>query len=225
MFDRYAIFYTPAIGAFADFCAAWLGWDSAEGKPVPHPDVDGLDLPSLIKRPQKYGFHATLRAPFRLAKGQSEETLLQAVVDFGGKHQPASLGRLKVCASHGFVALHPTRDPAPIRAFAGHVVRDFARFCAPLSPEDIARRRQSRLTDRQDRQMLEWGYPFIFEDFNFHMTLTGGLGMAKAEALVPRISQLFMPHLPNAPVIDALTLLGQDQDGRFHQLSRIGLNG
>ena len=42
---RYAIYYAPPPGGFAQAGAAWLGWDAASGQPVAQPDPAlGLNL-------------------------------------------------------------------------------------------------------------------------------------------------------------------------------------
>ena len=73
--------------------------------------------------------------------------------------------------------------------------------------------------------LQRWGYPHVMEEFRFHMTLTGSLPAAELAAveavLAPRLALL----LPAPFAIDALTLLGEDADGRFHQISRAALTG
>ena len=69
---RHAIYFAPPAGSpLAEFGADWLGWDPATGR-----GRDGFDLPGLPRRraelvatPARYGFHATLKAPFRLGRG------------------------------------------------------------------------------------------------------------------------------------------------------------
>lgn len=225
MYERYAIFYTAAPGPFAEFGAAWLGWDSAAAHHVTHPALPGLDVKGLTKRPRKYGFHATLKAPFHLAKEQTDAALLAAVKEFASIHAPVPLGELEISKTHGFVALRPSAAPTELRRFAATVVTEFDRFRAPMNDEDIARRRKARLTPRQDQQMLDWGYPFVFEDFNFHMTLTGSLKRAEMETVLPLIKTLVAPSIPPQVAIDAITLMGQDGDGLFHQIHRASLIG
>lgn len=224
MFDRYAIFYTPAAGAFADFGASWLGWDSQRGAACRHPRGTELDLAALTATPRKYGFHATLKAPFRLADGATPEDLHKAVDAFAACHAPIDLGGFELSVTHGFLALRPTNDPGPLRILVASIVQDFDGYRAPLTEADIARRRRSRLTARQDKQMLDWGYPYIFDDFNFHMTLSGSLRKATPDGLVETAGRLLAPVLPERPVLDGITLMGQDAQGMFHQLHRAALS-
>lgn len=225
MFARYAIFYTPVEPDFAAFGASWLGWDSAGGRHVPHPDLADLDVSELTETPRKYGFHATLKAPFRLADGVRENDLIAAADGFAAAHAPVTLEGLKLQFRHGFLALRPRGVESELRDLAGAVVRAFDPLRAPLSEADIARRRKARLSARQDAQMLQWGYPFVFEDFHFHMTLSGRLDDARAQQAMPILQALVTPVLPRPFELDAVTVMGEDGDGLFHQLHRATLAG
>ena len=222
MYSRYAIFYTPPAGSLADFGAAWLGWDSAAGREVRQPDVEGLDLSAITAPARRYGFHATLKAPFRLAEGRGEADLARALDTLAATQPAVDAGHLVLGATHDFAALRCMRQPEALTALAARVVRELDGFRAPLTDADIARRRKAGLTPAQDARMLEWGYPWVFEDFAFHMTLSGPLGDARKPvigALVPRVGAVMGPSL----LIEGLTLMGEDVDGLFHQLHRAPL--
>lgn len=225
MFERYAIFYTPPAGDLARFGADWLGWDSAKGETTAHPKMKGVDVSEITKTPHKYGFHGTLMAPFHLNKDAPVEDLNAELESFASEHKPVVLDRLALRHDHGFVALRPEGYVTDLRALAGNIVQALTRFRAPLTKADIARRRQSNLTPRQDQQMLDWGYPYVFEDFHFHLTLSGRLGASDGKALVEGLAPLLTPILPAPMVIDAITLVGQDHDGMFHHIHRYALTG
>ena len=125
----------------------------------------------------------------------------------------------------GFVALRPGTESKALQDFAAAVVQAFDPFRAPLGDADIARRRKTQLTARQDQQMLDWGYPFIFDDFHFHLTLTGSLPANDAATVIAALQPLLAPVLPNPFIIDAITLMGQDHTGLFHQIHRVTLTG
>ncbi len=63
------------------------------------------------------------------------------------------------------------------------------------------------------------------EQFRWHMTLTGKRPARETAqtqiALAPRMAQLLAPP----PVIDALSLVGEDADGFFHLIHRAPLIG
>jgi putative phosphonate metabolism protein len=224
MFERYAIFYTPS-DAFAAFGAAWLGWDSAQGCCVPHCDVKDVDVAKITATPRKYGLHATLKAPFRLADGASLDQLHSAAEQFAKGQAAFDIGTLELRDDRGFVALRPEAASARLQDFASAIVKDFDRLRAPLTDADIARRRKAVLNARQDQHMLDWGYPFIFEDFHFHLTLSGALPQDVAAAVMTKLAPQLTPLVPNPFTIDAITVMGQDAQGMFHQIHRYSLTG
>jgi hypothetical protein len=224
MFERYAVFYTPT-GPLAEFGAQWLGWDSVQGCAVPHLVMDGVDVAAITQTPRKYGVHGTLKAPFYLAEECDLTQLQDAATHFAASQAPFDIGALSLRYENGFVALRPSDQQVALRDFAAATVKAFDPFRAPLRDADIARRRQTNLTARQDQQMLDWGYPFIFDDFHFHLTLTGrvpqGIATQVMDALSPHLEGIVQGPL----VIDAITLMGQDVQGLFHQIHRYTLTG
>lgn len=224
MFERYAIFYTPT-GTLADFGAHWLGWNSARGYVAAHPVIGGIDVAEITQTPRKYGLHGTLKAPFHLAEGDDLARLEGAVTDFAASRAAFSIGALALSSESGFVALRPNSQPAALLKFAAATVKAFDTFRAPLTDKDIARRRKASLTARQEQQMLDWGYPFIFDDFHFHLTLSGPLAQNAALRLIEVLSPQLANIVPDPFVIDGITLMGQDAQGMFHHIHRYALTG
>lgn len=224
MFKRYAIFYTPE-GVFAEWGARWLGWNSQTGAVVRHPDIAGLDVPALTDTPRKYGLHGTLKAPFALAAGTNQLRIEQAAAEFAQNHSGIDAGPLALCYKNGFVALRPSLDPPVLQEFAGQVVRAFDHLRAPLTADDLIRRRKARLSSRQDQQLMTWGYPFVFDDFQFHLTLTGRVNKQLAAQVIEALEPQIGPLLPARFVINAITLMGEDADGMFHQINRYPITG
>ena len=224
---RYALYYAPRPGAFADFAAAWLGWDAAKGQPAAHPDLGELPVPiaELTAEPRKYGFHGTLRAPFRLADGLEPATLATKVEGLAQRLPPVVCQDLVLQDLHGFVALIPRGNDQGVRALAQEVVRVSNAWRAPLTPAEIARRRPETLTARQRDLLIEWGYPFVMEAFQFHLTLTGKLDPDIAATVRTVLEQTLAPLLPLPFAIEDLCLFGEDAEGRCHLLHRYPLLG
>ena len=65
----------------------------------------------------------------------------------------------------------------------------------------------------------------VFEDFHFHMTLSGPLDLALIKQIKPSLAALLAQVVPKTLSLEALTLMGQDQTGMFHQLCRAKLRG
>ena len=208
---RYAIYYSPPtaspLGAFG---AKWLG-RTIEGQDLAPPAlawVSAQDWKTATVAPRKYGFHATLKPPFRLADGASEDELVSAVESFCAETGPADLGSLKVDRISGFLALTPERQDA-VGRLAADIVREFDRFRAPLTAEEIERRRPETLTPRQ-RQLLDcWGYPYVIGDFRFHMTLTGNLPEADRAVFCAELEDRFSDLKTGPMTIDGICVFQQ----------------
>lgn len=225
MFKRYAIYFTPPQGALAEFGARWLGWDCLTGQLLDHPVIDGVDVKTLTRRAQKYGFHGTLKAPFRLADPHTETDLCDAARDLATHLSPVRLDGLHVVHENGFIALRPTQASSELTAFATRIVKELDAFRAPLTQDDLVRRRKARLSLRQDQQLVDWGYPFIFDDFNFHITLSGHVDPDAATTAINALVPLITPHLTSPFMIDAITVAGEDTNGMFHAVQRYPVGG
>lgn len=219
---RYAIYYAPEPGAFADAAAGWLGWDPALGCAVSQPGV-GLDLASLTTDPRKYGFHGTLKAPFRLADGVDVARLTDAVATLAQTLPVVELDGLQLLTLSSFLALTPTGDTTALLALAANVVERLDPLRARLTPGEIARRRPERLSARQRDLLDRFGYPYVMEEFQFHLTLSNQLSEVDQLALQPLAQAYFAACLPQPFRITDLCLFGEADSGRFHLLARYRL--
>lgn len=221
---RFAVYFAPRTGPFADKAAQWLGWDATIGTAVAQPDMP-FDLASVTRAPRKYGFHATLRAPFRPAPDLTADDVVGAVAALAAGLPPAECDGLRLCNLHGFLALVPDGDTGAIDALAAQVVRATNPLRAALSPAEIARRRPDSLSARQRAHLAQWGYPFVMDDFAFHLTLTDQLDADMAARVQPHAAAHFAAALPRPFVVQDLCLFGEDGEGRFHLLHRFPLQG
>lgn len=217
---RYAIYYT-ATGPLAAFGARWLGRDivsGAESRPL------GAGIESLTRTARRYGFHATLKAPFRLAADTSEAALRADLHTLTASQPPVALqGGLRLASLHGFPALVQAQPCPALQDLAARVVRELDPHRAPLTPEDRSRRQPDRLSPAQRNLLDRWGYPFVLGQFRFHMTLGARLEQAQCDAVIAALRPHLTPLLPDPQIIDALTLAGEDSAGRFHQIVRLRL--
>lgn len=220
MYERYAVYFTPQ-GPLAERGAGWLGWDIAKGRPVPHPVLAGLDPAGLTAVPRRYGLHATLKAPFALAAGYSETDLKAAMAGLCAGLAPVELAGLVAARIGGFIGLIPRGALCGLNLLAAQAVTQLDRFRAPASRAELARRRQPGLSPVQEAHLLRWGYPYVLDQFRFHITLTGPV--AQGAPLLSRIAAHFAPVLPVPFVIDSLTLAGQGRDGMFREIHRYAL--
>lgn len=206
----------------AEFGAAWLGWDIATGMPVSQPEVEGID--AITATPRKYGFHATLKPPFFLAEGGRLKNLEKAVEALACRLTPVSCDGLDLTALGGFLALTPRGNDSRINRLAAEIVERLDAFRRLPSPAEIARRREVGLTARQEAMLARWGYPYVKDEFRFHMTLTGNLGPEDAARVMAEIRPL-LPPLPSPFTLDEIALVGERPDGKFELLHRYALSG
>jgi hypothetical protein len=178
MSARYAVYYAPPRDhPLTALASAWLGYDAWTAAPVARPVIkapglDEAEVEVLTLEPRQYGFHGTLKAPFRLAEGQTEAALIEKIFAFAAAQQRFE-GELVVQSLSGFVALTLVQPSNAMAALHAGCVHAFEPFRAPLSDADLARRRRASMTAEQDSRLRAYGYPWVFEDFSFHMTLTG----------------------------------------------------
>ncbi|GGX43136.1 phosphonate metabolism protein [Tateyamaria omphalii] len=226
MFKRYAVYYTPEEGTpLAEFGAAWLGWNSAKGTTAQHPEAGGLDVAAITETPRKYGFHGTIKPPFRLAEGASVDDLQTALASLCTSEPVVTLTSLRLARLGRFLALVPSDDAKALGSLAARAVRDLDPFRAPQTHAELAKRRIARLTPAQDAHLVKWGYPYVLDQFRFHLTLSGKLDRSTAD----RAEAALVRHLDGLTLepyqITGLTLLGEDAKGMFHQIHRYALTG
>lgn len=225
---RYAIYYVPDEGAdWARFCTSWLGWDMIAAAPAPHPELSGLPLPveEITKTPRKYGLHATLKPPFRLAEGQDAAALETACATMAAGLSPFDLDGLSLQRLGSFLALQIEGDAAPMNALAATCVEALDAFRAPAPPEELERRRAAGLSAAQEDNLARWGYPYVMESFRFHVTLSGRLGKGDLAAVQAALDHALSPMLPAPFPIRDIALAGEAPDGRFHLIRRFPLGG
>lgn len=211
---RYAIYFAAgANSALSCFGAGLLGYDAHTGNELPFPDEArraAADWPDITADPRKYGFHATLKAPMALASGKTEAGLAAACAAFAGTARAIPVIRPIVDAISGFIAVIPTEPTRELTQLAADCVRDFDAFRAPLTANDRVRRNPARLSDRQRDYLERWGYPYVMEEFRFHMTLTGRLDAERRGPIIEMLRRRFAALRLDTMAIDRIALFKQD---------------
>ena len=221
-YSRFAIYYVPPNGPLADFGASWLGWDVVQGCETRQPSLSGLR--DITMTPRKYGFHGTLKPPFRLAADTDLDGLHNAVTQMAEACAPAQSDGLALTALGRFLALIPVGNSASIARVAATCVEALDAFRAPPGEVELERRRKGRLSGRQEALLQRWGYPYVMEEFRFHLTLTGRLPVDEIDQWMD-ITQAHLPPLPRPFVMDEVALVGEREDGRFELIQRYTLAG
>jgi putative phosphonate metabolism protein len=214
---RYAIYYAPSPGSGLDrFGAELLGYDAYSGEDLAFPDHVLQSVPDwrdLTGDPRKYGFHATLKAPMSLASGKTEAELFSACEKFAAMPRALPVIRPVVGSIEGFVAVIPAEPSTELIRLAADCVIEFDSFRAPLTEKDRARRNPSRLTARQREHLDRWGYPYVMDDFRFHMTLTGRLGAERRDGVQTMLARRFARLGLNGLPIDRIAVFRQPDAG------------
>jgi putative phosphonate metabolism protein len=211
---RYAIYHTAAQGSDLDrFGAQHLGYDAWTGGELPFPESVVKAVPDwrqLTQDPRKYGFHGTLKAPMPLADGRTEPELVAACAEFANVPRRIPVIHPVVQSISGFIAVIPAEPSADLQQLAADCVMAFDDFRAPLTSEERARRNPAKLTARQCEYLDNWGYPYVMDEFRFHMTLTGRLDATRREPILALLQDRFAKLRIERLAIDRIALFKQD---------------
>lgn len=225
-YTRYAVYFAPPeASGLARFGAEWLGWDAAAGKAARHPEC-GLDVAGITATPRKYGFHGTLTSPLRLADGVGVDPLRDAVTALAASVAPFQTAPLMLKRIGSFLALVPSQPSEALNALHAHCVKDLIAFRAPLNDAELAKRRKSALTPEQEALLQRWGYPYVLEEFRFHLTLSGRLDAETATAVRAVLEDLTAPFCVEPFAVRDLALFAERaEDGQFEIIRRYPLGG
>lgn len=207
---RIAVFFTPpADHPLVKVAANWLGRDAFSGDVRTREPVEGFEpaeIDALTADPRRYGFHATLKPPFRIAEDHGIDAVKDAISAFCRDRPAGAIPALRLAEIGPFFALTADGGSEAVDRLADDVIRAFEPFRAPLSEADVARRRPDRLSLRQRKNLRDWGYPYIFDDFRFHMTLTGQVPEARRDAMRSVLQARFARFIGEPLPVDGIAL-------------------
>jgi putative phosphonate metabolism protein len=215
---RFAIYFVPAADtALYRFGAAVLGYDCYTGEGVARPRDMALSeaqWAALTAEPRTYGFHATLKAPFRLSDEFDPADLLAHVQAVATSADTIPALEPIVALIAGFVAIVPRAASPALDRLAADCVTAFERFRRPMSAQERERRMAAGLNPQQIVYLDRYGYPYVFEEFRFHMTLTGRVEPDRRAAIHALLQSEFARACGGGPIrVDRLALARQDRQG------------
>ncbi|MGY9057261.1 MAG: DUF1045 domain-containing protein [Alphaproteobacteria bacterium] len=229
--DRYAIYFAPAQDTpLWLFGIGWLGRDPISGRLLPPTEVPGLaekQVVSATESPRHYGFHATLKPPFHLADGVGVVEVQAAAHQFAAARKPFDAPPVTLQRIGRFQAFALTAPSAEMDSLAADSIMHFDRFRAPPSEAELAKRRGRGLSERQERYLQQWGYPYVMEEFRFHMTM---LGSNHDEAVHDAVTAYLNPKaaiFAEQPLrVDAVCLYRQETpEAPFRMVERFPFTG
>ncbi len=223
-FERYAIYLAPeADDPLGHFCNGWLGYRPDTGETVSRPEVSGLsssEIETATAAPRRYGFHGTLKAPFRLSEDKTVEEIDRHLTEFAGDRPRLDPGQMKVGAIGRFVAIVPATESRGIGDLAGACVTTFDPYRAELTDAERERRLTGGLTARQQELLDTWGYPYVLDEFRFHMTLTGPLEPEMLDVFTAGLATALREPLGRLVGFSDICLFGDPGNGRPFRLLR-----
>ena len=222
MNTRYAVYFAPGkSSAWQQFGAHWLGRDEFDNHSLPQPTLEEISpdqLEQLTQVPRRYGFHATLNAPFHLAPGLALPELKRRMHQLASTLRPVALGQMKTTTLGNFVALVPHMAGEDLQALAAACVTDLNDLRAPLDAHTLSRRQKETLDARATELLTRYGYPHVLDRYRLHFTLTGPVTADEAahvtRAVAPKILRL-NTHEPL--VLDRLCLFVEPAPDREFQ--------
>lgn len=215
---RAAIYFTPpADDPLTRAAALWLGRDAFTGEATRPPDPA---IDPLVADPARYGFHATIRSPFHLADGATIADVANALEHLAAGCRAFALRRLVLARLGGFFALVPGEASSELADLEGRALEAFEPFRATPTDAERARRRPERLTAAQLVHLDRWGYPFVRDEFRFHMTLTRSLDGEAARLAEAELRRRLAAFDGGPLAIDALALFVEDEPGAPFRVAR-----
>ncbi len=213
MTARYAIYFAPAQHtALWRIGCTWLGRDARTDTPIEQPTVPGLSserVRALTASARLYGWHATLKPPFVLADGKNAQMLIAAAQGLAARIDAFALPPLAVDTLSGFIALRAEAENDELRRLCDTCVTQLDPFRRPAPPEELENRRAAGLSARQDALLARFGYPYVMEEWRFHMTLTERVVGPERGLLLSFLTRLFESALSQTIPCDAISLFGQ----------------
>jgi hypothetical protein len=234
---RYALYFAPRPESpWWKAGCQWLGrdplTDADSSQPDEQPEIPGLPrllLAKLTSDARRYGFHATLKAPFRLQSGFTEAHLLAMTEAFCAAQRPMFVPDVEVGMIGKTLALRAAGDTHSIDALALRCLQYFDLLRAAPTAEEQRKYRSRGLSAREEELLQRWGYPYTEEHFRFHMSLSDDLSELDAEAIAAMHTaaeaHFAHAHASEPLGIDGLTIFREVERGApFHAWKRFSFN-
>lgn len=222
---RVALYWAPAIDdPLHRLGSTWLGRDAETGATLPQPTIPGLDLAALTADPRRYGLHATLKPPFHLTGPYAAMRADAAAL--AARTAPFELPPLAIASLDGFLALREAAPCPALHALADACVERLDPHRRPPDEAEIARRRPERLAPVEAENLRRWGYPHVFGEWRFHVTLSHRLTTGQDALARPAAEAMLAEAAARPRRVTELCLFTQAAPGEpFLVAERLPLGG
>jgi hypothetical protein len=216
---RFAVYWAPERDDLLWTAGCeWLGRD-------PERRVVADTLRPGTDEPRRYGFHATLKAPMHLTDAADEPALFGTVGQLAARTARFAMPVLEVATLRGFVALRPTQPLAsdhPLRRLADACVTELDGLRREPTTAESQRRTQAQTLGSHEAALLQrWGYPHVFDQWQFHMTLSDNMPDLQArQRLHIEAQRHFAPALIGPVVCESISVFVEPAPGASFVLAR-----
>ena len=227
-YKRYAIYYVPSENSELDlFGKCWLGWDPYKGVETTKSDLSKLPsfkkFSSLVLTPKQYGFHGTIKAPFKLKNEYTYNDLENKVREISKQIHSFYFDQLIIKKLGNFIGLIPTNN-LKVNAVSNKFVEELDYLRDELSESEIKKRKPHKLTSNQKQMLFKWGYPYVFDEFKFHLTLTSKLNVVEIDDVLRSLQNILKQVNLNKISFNNICIFGQKSDEKFYFVQRFNFN-
>ena len=212
---RLALYWAPRFRRPAARSWAPPGWAAMPraARRCRSPGVPGLDIAELTADPRGYGLHATLEAalPARPVLGGG-----------GGARprrwrrgwRPSTCRRWRCRTCDGFLALRESAPCPGLQALADACVEALDPCRAPARGGRAGAATPIGPDPRQEALLARSGYPYVFEEWRFHVTLTRRLTPAEKAVVLPAVTDFLGDGAGPARRVTAMASSPRPRPGR-----------
>ena len=215
-FEKYAVYWVPKhADALARFGVSWTGWCAERGEHRPRGEFPGVSaaVPAITRQVWRHGFHAIIKAPFRLQAERSRFSVERAVEQVIDESVAFRLPRLRLAVIGGSVAaLVPHQSCAALGALVARVGDAMAPLGAAEPANGFAE------APAPDGIVIEDAEPLVqlpaAEAHRFHMPLTDRLPLEVAFQVMEELQPLLEPMMGETRRLHDVALMGDPGEGR-----------
>ena len=227
-YKRYAIYYAPSENSELDlFGKCLLGWDPYKGVETTKSDLSKLPsfkkFSGLVLTPKQYGFHGTIKAPFKLKNEYTYNDLENKVREISKQIHSFYFDQLIIKKLGNFIGLIPTNN-LKVNAVSNKFVEELDYLRDELSESEIKKRKPHKLTSNQKQMLFKWGYPYVFDEFKFHLTLTSKLNVVEIDDVLRSLQNILKQVNLNKISFNNICIFGQKSDEKFYFVQRFNFN-